>query len=147
MVVLTTSDAEQDILRSYDLHANCYITKPVDLDQFITVVQVDRGLLADDRDAAARAMNHADAADPRVLLIEDNPGDARLIREMLASRRAPAARVRARARRPPGGWAGAAGAAGDVDVVLLDLSLPDSHGLETFRASARRRRPTCRSSC
>ena len=39
VVVLTTSRAEQDILRSYDLHANCYITKPVDLEQFITVVQ------------------------------------------------------------------------------------------------------------
>ncbi len=39
VVVLTTSRAEQDILESYDLHANCYITKPVDLDQFITVVQ------------------------------------------------------------------------------------------------------------
>jgi CheY-like chemotaxis protein len=39
VVVLTTSSSEQDILRSYDLHANCYITKPVDLDQFIAVVR------------------------------------------------------------------------------------------------------------
>jgi len=39
VVVLTTSRAEQDILKAYDLHANCYITKPVDLDQFITVVK------------------------------------------------------------------------------------------------------------
>ena len=39
VVVLTTSKAEQDILKAYDLHANCYITKPVDLDQFFTVVQ------------------------------------------------------------------------------------------------------------
>ena len=39
VVVLTTSNAEQDVLRSYDLHANCYITKPVDLDQFIKVVR------------------------------------------------------------------------------------------------------------
>ena len=39
VVVLTTSAAEEDILRSYDLHANCYITKPVDLDQFIYVVK------------------------------------------------------------------------------------------------------------
>ncbi len=39
VVILTTSHAEQDVLRSYDLHANCYITKPVDLDQFITVVK------------------------------------------------------------------------------------------------------------
>ncbi len=39
VVVLTTSRAEQDVLKSYDLHANCYITKPVDLDRFITVVK------------------------------------------------------------------------------------------------------------
>jgi chemotaxis family two-component system response regulator Rcp1 len=39
VVILTTSKAEEDILRTYDLHANCYITKPVDLDQFITVVK------------------------------------------------------------------------------------------------------------
>jgi chemotaxis family two-component system response regulator Rcp1 len=39
VVVLTTSRADQDIVRSYNLHANCYITKPVDLDQFITVVK------------------------------------------------------------------------------------------------------------
>jgi CheY-like chemotaxis protein len=38
VVVLTTSRAEEDILRTYNLHANCFITKPVDLDQFITVV-------------------------------------------------------------------------------------------------------------
>jgi two-component system, chemotaxis family, response regulator Rcp1 len=38
VVVLTTSAAERDILKSYDLHANCYITKPVDLAQFIRVV-------------------------------------------------------------------------------------------------------------
>jgi chemotaxis family two-component system response regulator Rcp1 len=39
VVVLTTSKAEEDILKTYDLHANCYITKPVDLDRFIKVVQ------------------------------------------------------------------------------------------------------------
>jgi len=39
VVVLTTSRAEQDILHSYQLQANCYITKPVDLEQFITVVR------------------------------------------------------------------------------------------------------------
>ena len=39
VVILTTSKAEADILKTYDLHANCYITKPVDLDQFITVVR------------------------------------------------------------------------------------------------------------
>lgn len=39
VVVLTISKAEEDILKAYDLHANCYITKPVDLDQFIRVVK------------------------------------------------------------------------------------------------------------
>jgi CheY-like chemotaxis protein len=39
VVVLTTSSAEQDILEMYDLHANCYITKPVNLDQFTEVVK------------------------------------------------------------------------------------------------------------
>jgi chemotaxis family two-component system response regulator Rcp1 len=39
VVVLTSSKAEEDIVRSYDLHANCYITKPVDLNQFIRIVQ------------------------------------------------------------------------------------------------------------
>ena len=39
VVILTTSRAEQDVLRSYELQANCYISKPVDLEQFITVVK------------------------------------------------------------------------------------------------------------
>ncbi|HEV2211188.1 MAG TPA: response regulator [Verrucomicrobiae bacterium] len=39
VVVLTTSKAEQDVLRAYNLHANCYITKPVDFQQFLRVVQ------------------------------------------------------------------------------------------------------------
>ena len=42
VVVLTTSKAEEDILRSYELHANAYVTKPVDFDRFIEVVrQID----------------------------------------------------------------------------------------------------------
>ena len=39
VVILTTSKAEEDVLRSYQLHANCYVTKPVDLEKFIVVVQ------------------------------------------------------------------------------------------------------------
>jgi CheY-like chemotaxis protein len=43
VVVLTTSKAEEDVLRSYELHANCYVTKPVDLEKFIVVVKsIDR---------------------------------------------------------------------------------------------------------
>ena len=39
VVMLTISKAEEDILRAYNLHVNCYITKPIDLDQFIKVVR------------------------------------------------------------------------------------------------------------
>jgi len=39
VVVLTSSQAEQDIARSYELQASCYVTKPLDLDQFISVVK------------------------------------------------------------------------------------------------------------
>jgi CheY-like chemotaxis protein len=42
VVVLTTSRAEEDVLRAYNLHANCYVTKPVDLEQFMKIVsQID----------------------------------------------------------------------------------------------------------
>lgn len=39
VVILTTSRAEEDVLKSYNLHANCYITKPIDLQQFLHVVR------------------------------------------------------------------------------------------------------------
>ena len=65
----------------------------------------------------------------RVLLIEDNPGDARLIREMLLEARAWPFAVQHAGRLSDGLELAAAG---EVDVVLLDLGLPDSQGLETF---------------
>ncbi|MCI0708748.1 MAG: response regulator [Chloroflexi bacterium] len=43
VVVLTTSAADEDILTSYNLHANCYITKPVDLNQFVRIVKTIEG--------------------------------------------------------------------------------------------------------
>src|SRR5215208_1980867 len=67
----------------------------------------------------------------RALLVEDNPGDARLIREMLRDARGGAHIVLEHADRLATGLDHAAGA-DPPDVVLLDLSLPDSHGLETF---------------
>jgi two-component system, chemotaxis family, response regulator Rcp1 len=39
VVVLTTSQAEEDVLRSYDLHANCYVIKPLDFDRYVDVVR------------------------------------------------------------------------------------------------------------
>jgi len=39
VVVMTTSEAERDLVRTYDLHANAYVVKPIDLEQFVTVVR------------------------------------------------------------------------------------------------------------
>jgi CheY-like chemotaxis protein len=39
VVILTTSRAEEDVMKSYNLHCNCYITKPIDLNQFLSVVR------------------------------------------------------------------------------------------------------------
>lgn len=39
VVIMTMSESDEDIIRSYDLHANCYITKPLDIDKFMTVVR------------------------------------------------------------------------------------------------------------
>jgi two-component system, chemotaxis family, response regulator Rcp1 len=43
VVILTTSQAEQDVIRSYNLHANAYVTKPVDLEQFVKVIKSIEG--------------------------------------------------------------------------------------------------------
>ena len=43
VVILTTSEAESDVMKAYDLYANCYIVKPVDLDQFIHVIRTIEG--------------------------------------------------------------------------------------------------------
>jgi two-component system, chemotaxis family, response regulator Rcp1 len=40
VVILTTSRAEEDVVKSYNLHANCYVVKPVDLDQFIGMIRL-----------------------------------------------------------------------------------------------------------
>ena len=82
MVVLTVSKDEEDILKSYDLYANCYITKPINLEQFITVVRSIEDfwltIVKLPHDRQEMSDNPI-----RILLIEDNPGDARLIKEML----------------------------------------------------------------
>jgi chemotaxis family two-component system response regulator Rcp1 len=43
VVILTASEAESDVIKTYDLHANCYITKPIGLDKFLTVVKAIEG--------------------------------------------------------------------------------------------------------
>ncbi|MCK6500499.1 MAG: response regulator, partial [Nitrospira sp.] len=124
VVVLTTSQDEQDILKSYNLHANCYVTKPVDLDQFIRVVRSIEDFWLGMVSTMAEANIH-------ILLVEDNPGDARLLRALLeevAPRRftfTQAGRLSEATSRLK---------AGGIDLILLDLSLPDSQGFATLAA-------------
>ena len=130
VVILTTSAAEEDILRSYQLHANCYITKPVDLDQFLKVVKtIDNFWLAVVKLPANRKPMIEKTVN--VLLIEDNAGDARLLREMFNHEAA--SRKYSLAHQECMKDAVTHLAADPVDVVLLDLGLPDAEGLGAVR--------------
>src|SRR5690606_4850645 len=87
--------------------------------------QIHRRLLVHDREAPPGLMNEAAI---RILLVEDNPGDARLLRELLRDADSLAFEM-THVQRLADGIARVAGEG--TDVVLLDLSLPDAHGMET----------------
>ena len=129
VVVLTSSQAEEDIIKSYDLQANAYITKPVDLNGFGKIVKAIEGFwfFSGTLSTGDFAMNPA----INVLLIEDNPGDADLIREYITGD----------TKQPVEIYVASTLAAsvgflkrGGFDIILLDLNLPDSAGIDTFSA-------------
>jgi diguanylate cyclase (GGDEF)-like protein/PAS domain S-box-containing protein len=122
-VVLTTSDAEIDVAKAYDLNASFYISKPVGLEAFESVM---RGF----NDFWLTKIKLPKISVMKILLIEDNPGDAGLLRAMLAgegSRSAELIHVTSMAE------AESRLADHGVDVVLLDPGLPDSQGLQSIR--------------
>jgi CheY-like chemotaxis protein len=140
VVVLTTSRAEEDVLRAYQLHANCYMTKPIDGRQFLDVVQsldfVGRNAPAGlppvpavrDEDSHGPHQNPGPAT-LKILLVEDSPSDAALLQESLAQT------VQEKLEFTHADcWEQAAKnlQAGHFDVMLLDLSLSDSTGRDTF---------------
>src|SRR5881296_309305 len=103
VIVLTISRAEADRDKSYDLHANCFINKPAQWDEFVAVVRSIKefwfgrvALPGPDRPGAGQPgvpsqvatagprPSGAGGAPLRVLLVEDNPGDIRLVRDLLA---------------------------------------------------------------
>jgi diguanylate cyclase (GGDEF)-like protein len=125
VIVLTGSVADEDVARAYSAHANCYIRKPVDVEQLLTIMQrVGNFWLSvvslPDTGVTERLGSW------RLLVVEDNPGDARLISEMLAQpdleivhveRLADALKELSK---------------GTFTVALVDPGLPDSSGLETI---------------
>lgn len=127
VVVLTQSGADADVRRAYDAYACCYVRKPLDIDQFLGVMQ-SVGHFWLSVVTLPGAGGRADALP--VLLVEDEPGDARLVRELLrevepryqlqtVASLAEALRQLSQQR---------------FAAVLLDLGLPDSQGLPTLRA-------------
>lgn len=144
VVILSSSEADTDIAKSYHLGANCYVTKPVGFDDFIDIV----GAIGDFWFEVVRlpsselskyyqsrwvqSANHApeDITRPlNLLVIEDNPGDVDLLREYLASAQTNAFIVH----EAPNLKMGLEFLCQHkVDVVALDLNLSDSTGLATL---------------
>lgn len=128
VVVLTQSGADADIRRAYDAYASCYLRKPVDLDQFLGVMQSIGHFWLSVVALPVGVGARLDALP--VLLVEDEPGDARLVRELLRE---------AEPRYALDTVGSLAEALERFDrqryaAVLLDLGLPDSQGLQTLRA-------------
>ncbi len=130
VIVLTGSDVHDDVARAYSAHANCYIRKPVDLDKLLSVMQaVGNFWLSVVSLPEGRAQDAGGAW--RMLLVEDNPGDARLVQEMLMRPDLEIVHVDCLSS------AIDALASAAFTLALVDPGLPDSRGLETIRAIQR----------
>jgi diguanylate cyclase (GGDEF)-like protein len=128
VVVLTQSGADADVRRAYDAFASSYVRKPLDLDQFLGVMQSIGHFWLSVVTLPVGVGSRLDALP--VLLVEDEPGDARLVCELLRE---------AEPRYVIDTAASLAAALAQLAqkryaAILLDLGLPDSQGLQTLRA-------------
>ncbi len=142
VVVMTTSKAEEETLRSFGLPVNCYITKPVDFEAFANVIRsletfwfevVTRPGRGGASPSAASDLERPPLRWPsgeriRVLVVEDNETDLMLLRAALEKSRTPRFEVVAAASLKE---ALAVLEGGEFDLVLNDLGLPDSGGLDS----------------
>lgn len=149
VIVLTTSRAEEDRDRSYDLHANCFITKPRHWDEYMEVMRSIKefwfgrvtlpGAHGDGTEQAAMSCPPTRGSETpatvraplRVLLVEDNPGDVRMVRELLAEAGQGHLELLT-----AGTIRQALALLGEekFDAILLDLSLPDGQDLDGLAA-------------
>jgi CheY-like chemotaxis protein len=142
VVVLTTSDAEEDVVSSYGHHANSFIRKPVDFARFAAIVRSIGDywfqVVTLPAEEAVRRTRQAPPARRlpgggqrlRVLLIEDDPASVLLVRELLMDGQTAQFELDAVPRLAD---LGARADRHTFDVVLTDLGLPDSQGLDTYR--------------
>ncbi|MEO8457179.1 MAG: EAL domain-containing protein [Chloroflexota bacterium] len=132
VIVLTTSTAAEDIAKVYQLQANCYLTKPSELDAFEVLIKTVNDFwlrmirLPQQRPAGAPTKKQITT----LLLVEDNAGDARLLREMFNEHGANSTELVHVQRLDE---AELYLSQHTVDIVLLDLGLPDSQGLDAVR--------------
>ncbi len=129
-IVLTSSDAEPDIQKSYQLEANCYLTKPGLLEGFETLVRSIGDFWLGKAVLPARIEFSLRKSAIDVLAVEDNVGDARLLREMFGEQGQHQTKfTHVECMSDAGKYL----ALHEVDIILLDLGLPDSQGLEAVR--------------
>lgn len=127
VVVLTTSQSERDILLSYEMHVNCFVSKPVEFDAFFNVIRT----IEDFWFTIVKLLSNKNILNEhiKILLVEDNPGDALLIKEALKdSSYADAKLFVAETLKEA-----LAFSEENILLVLTDLGLPDSDGLETVK--------------
>lgn len=146
VVVLTTSKADEDVLEAYGLHANCYVTKPLDFERFTQIAkqlenfwfevvtlppQAALAQLARSRPSAVVPSQPLFGADRsyRVLIVEDSPSDTLLIEDALAESKLVRFESTRAARLVE---AETLLAKNSFDVIVTDLGLPDSQGVETL---------------
>ena len=128
VVVLTSSDKKEDVEKAYLLQANCYVLKPIKLDDFISVVRaIESFWISIVKLPRESTMTASQAL--RILLIEDNPGDANLIGRALSE--APGRPFQLECAESLSKGLDRL-TQGGIDAVLLDLTLPDSLGLSTL---------------
>lgn len=130
VIVLTGSVAHEDIARAYASHANCYIRKPVDIDQLLTIMQ-SVGNFWLSVVSLPDVSPITSLGSWRLLLVEDNPGDARLVAEMLSQPNLEIVQVAKL------GDALAELEKGAFTIALVDPGLPDAMGMETVSAILR----------
>ncbi len=136
VIILTTSSSQKDVMASYANHANCFITKPVDAEQFLSVVATIENfwvtIVTLPGGTTVKPTMIKDNLPYRILVIEDNIGDAELIQDFVfeqielpqiefAKNFKAAKQILATDALP-------------FDVVLLDLTLPDKSGKALIEA-------------